>query len=284
MPSQVLPLFGFNVDGICGIYCAIHRASLMCYVGSSVNIRKRFNEHLAKARGRGTTLFHRALREFGLDAFDFSVLEECVPSDLLRRERFYIALFDSASIDGLNTRENPTATYGIQPSAATGARISAAKKGMTFTPEQRARQSAGMIGLKPSRETCEKISASNRGKTFSVEHRAKISDARRGRKLTPEHKERLLSSLRGRTVSEESIAKQKATWQARKELMGVEFHDHRKPIIATAGGGHVIHVFESLLEAVAGLETANSSLRYYLRTGKITPKGMLLFYATIAKP
>lgn len=256
----------------------------MCYVGSSVNIRKRFNEHLAKARRGGTALFSRAIREFGVDSFDFSILEECTPADLLSRERFYIALFNSASVDGFNTRENPTATYGVQPSAATGARISAAKKGMTFTPEQRARQSAGMIGFKPSQETCEKISASNRGKKFSIEHRAKISAARRGRKLTPEHKERLLSSLRGRTVSPESIAKQKATWHAKKEALGDVFHDLRKPIIATDCDGRVLHVFESLLEAVAGLETPNSSLRYYLRIGKATPKGMLLFYATIERP
>lgn len=42
-----------------------------------------------------------------------------------------------------------------------------------------------------------------------------------------------------------------------------------------------MHVFESLLEAVDGLKTPNSSLRYYLRTGKITPRGMMLYYAVI---
>lgn len=256
----------------------------MCYVGSSLNVRQRFNEHLAKARRGGTTLFHRALREFGIPAFDFSLLEQCQPSELLSRERFHIALLNSASVDGFNTRENPTANYDVRPSAATGERISAAKKGKRPTLEQRARQSAAMMGLKPTPETCEKISASHRGKKFSPEHRAKISASKIGRKISLEHKERLLSSLRGRLVSAESIAKQKATWRARKQLLGDAFHDLRKPIIATDSDGHVIHVFESLLEAVAGLETPNSSLRYYLRTGKFTPKGMLLFYATIARP
>lgn len=286
MPSQVTTLFGFSVDGVSGIYCAIHRASSMCYVGSSTNIRKRFNEHLSNARRVTTraTLFHRALREFGIYSFDFSVLEECDQIVLLERERFYIALFNAASVTGFNTRPNPTATYDARPSAATGARISAAKKGMTFTPEQRSRQSAGMIGTKRSIETKDRMSAAATGKIFSPSHRSNIGAARKGCSPSAATRAKVSASLRGRLFSEESKRKMSETSKANRALLGVRYADHRKAIVATDHHGVVLHVFESLLDAVAGLETPNSSLRYYLRTGGQTPLGMFLHYATIVRP
>lgn len=115
------------------------------------------------------------------------------------------------------------------------------------------------------------------------EHREKLAAFRRGKKSSEETKRKQSLALMGRMFSPESIAKQQATFRAKKELLCPTYHDCRKPIVAVGSDGGILHVFESLLEASDGLETPNSSLRYYLMTGRVTPKGMLLYYATIVR-
>lgn len=221
----------------------------MCYIGSSVNIGSRFHLHFSNLRKGSMTHFHVALRAFGVDAFDFSVIEECPKERLLDRERFYIAFFDAASDNGFNTRSEPNATY------------SAAKSPMTRR----------------------RIGDALRGREFSKDHRDRISAARSGTRLSIKHRASISEGMKGRVFRPESIAKQLATRAKKAAVLGPLYKDCRKAIVATDRNGSVIHVYESLLDAVAGLETPNSSLRYYLRTGKVTPRGMLLYYAVIER-
>lgn len=273
--------FTENLRCVSGIYCAIHRDSGKCYVGSSVNLWKRRYEHLYKSRRGSMNRFHIALRELGADSFDLEVLERCSRENLLSRERFYITLLGAADLNGLNCRENPTATYDFKASPITRARISAAKKGLPRLPEHRAAQSAGQMGLKKSQQAKDRISAGLKGKPKSEEHRRNLSVSKMGTRRSEEAKAKTSASLKGHIFSPESVAKQQSTRRAKSAAIGSEYCDLRKPIIATDSGGKLLHLFASLLDAVDGLETPNSSLRYYLRTGKLTPKGMLLYYATI---
>lgn len=197
------------MNGISGVYCAIHRASGMCYVGSSVNIGVRYWSHLGSAKRGSMVLFHRALREFGTDAFDFEILEECEKAELLNRERFYIALMGAASMNGFNVREKPAAVYGVTPTAATRERQRAAKLGKPLSEEHKER-------LRSAPRKCKK--------TLSPEHRAKLSLAhktspkcinhlqslhvqRRGTKQPPELVEKRIAPLRGKKRDPEISAK-----------------------------------------------------------------------------
>lgn len=272
-----------NLKGASGIYCAIHRETGQCYVGSSLNIWKRRSEHLSYARRGSMNRFHIAIRKYGAGAFDLELLEVCSKENMLGRERFYIAMMGAAGIDGLNTRENPTANYDFRPTAATCARISASKKGIPRTLAQSLAQSIGQTGLKRSAESCMRISLALAGKRKSIQHRKALSLSKIGTKRSEEAKAKTSASLIGRVFSAESIAKQKATVAKKMAEFGPAYRDNRKPIIATDSVGRLLHVWDSLMECVDGLKTPNSSIRYYLRTGKITPKGMLLYYATIAQ-
>lgn len=220
---------GENLRGVSGVYCAIHRDSGMCYVGSSVDIGNRIVQHLSSTSRGSLNAFHRAIRAFP-DGFDFEVLERCEKRELVDRERFYIVLLNSASVDGFNTRSNPTLRYGFKVSEATKHRtsaaligikrsdqtkgkISAAKKGVKFSEEHKARISSANKGRKHSEESKANMSAAAmKGIKLSKEHMAKMAAARKGRKLSEEHK----AKLTGKRHSEETKTKMSAARKGRK--------------------------------------------------------------------
>jgi group I intron endonuclease len=175
-----------NLKGRSGVYCAIHRDSLKCYVGSSRNMHERRLAHLERVNGpRCTSPFHRALRDLGPASFDFEVLEFCKPSQLSEREDFWIKFYECAGLKGFNT--NPTSTYFRigNLSEATKARMREAHKNRApITEETRRKRSEsckgrvpGMLGKHHSEETKSKIGASNASvirKPLTFEHRRNI--------------------------------------------------------------------------------------------------------------
>ena len=74
-----------------GIYKIENLINGKCYVGQSVNIKARWSEHKADAKGKDKRLYnyplYQAIRKYGLRSFKFSVLE-LVPQkdDLTHRE------------------------------------------------------------------------------------------------------------------------------------------------------------------------------------------------------
>jgi len=211
-----------------GIYCAIHRDSLRCYVGSSVNIHNRRHGHI---RAETESAFHRAVRQHGASAFDFEVLELCEKDQLLKREEFWITFLHSASVTGFNTIPRPTSVpYGKEISIATRQRISAAHKGRKHTPEALSRMQAGRntpeskakrtashTGHPVSVETRAKLRAANLGKPMPLATKAAIRKANLGR-VTPEHiKAKLRLAHTGKIMSEAARAKMSISQKARFE-------------------------------------------------------------------
>lgn len=82
----------------------------MCYIGQSICIEIRYKRHLHSAFSGcdcsdSNTKFHKALREYGIDSFDFNILCTCSASELNMLENKYIIEFNSVA-NGYN------ATYG----------------------------------------------------------------------------------------------------------------------------------------------------------------------------
>lgn len=89
-------------ERICGIYLIRHRGSGKSYVGQSIHVRRRWDEH---RQGLGNSpALGKALRKYGADAFDFELLEVCEPSRLNEREAHYIATLNTVSPRGYNLR------------------------------------------------------------------------------------------------------------------------------------------------------------------------------------
>lgn len=239
-----------------GIYCAIHRDSGMCYVGSTINLGVRFTSHIRTAVRGSTTPFHRALREFGFDAFDFEVLERCDRSVLLEREQFYIALLGSATLGGFNAREKAHATYGVIPDGVTRQRQSIAKIGRKLTEEHKQklrivkRRKKGPLSAEHKARLSEShknsaagkahrdaMHAAQRGKKQTPEHIAKKSAALIGTKRTEEQRKRIGDSQRGKLRSEEAKANMKLgwiKWRERKAISEGELPVVRRADTATA--------------------------------------------------
>ena len=89
-----------------GIYQIRNTVNGKIYVGQSVNIKERIAQHKYKAFDKNEpgyrSAIHKAFRKYGVDAFEFSILEECSLEDLDNREKYWIKHLSSATPNGYN--------------------------------------------------------------------------------------------------------------------------------------------------------------------------------------
>lgn len=117
-----------------GIYKIVNQASGKCYVGSAVNIKRRWSEHKAYLRGKYHHSQHlqRAWDLHGEDAFCFEVIEFVETLKLIEREQHWIDVLHAYGKSGYNVSPKAGSSLGIKRSDETRQRISQAKKG--FVP------------------------------------------------------------------------------------------------------------------------------------------------------
>jgi len=74
-----------------GIYAIHNIISNKYYIGSSQCIRRRWNEHksLLNRNKHGNQHLQYSYNKYGLDVFEFIILEECNINELLQREDYY---------------------------------------------------------------------------------------------------------------------------------------------------------------------------------------------------
>lgn len=92
---------------ICGIYKVTRLSTGEIYVGQSVNIPHRWQQHVKSCYHCGTishSTFHTTLERDGIENFTWEVLEEVPKDKLTEREKFWIEFYDSKRY-GLNMRE-----------------------------------------------------------------------------------------------------------------------------------------------------------------------------------
>ena len=212
-----------------GIYCIRHKESGKCYIGQSVNLKKRVNYHVRHTR----QYIDRAIQKHGRDQFVFEILELCEESNLNQREVHWIASLNSVAPHGYNL------TYGgnsERPSAETRRRMSEWQIGKQHSTETREKISKSHTGKRLSDEQRQALIGRptwNKGKPRSNATRRKISESLTGRKgkphspetieylrtinrgnqhslgyrHTPEAKQKIANSNRRRTISPETRQK-----------------------------------------------------------------------------
>lgn len=82
-----------------GIYKITNIKNNKVYIGQSVNIEKRWREHIyAFRRGDHTNVyFQRAWNKYGEENFIFEIIEECLIENLNDKESFYILKFQATN-------------------------------------------------------------------------------------------------------------------------------------------------------------------------------------------
>lgn len=165
----------------CGIYKITNTVTGKFYIGSAVNIKRRWAIH--RSRLGANTHVNRHLQnswnKHGEDSFTFEVLEYCEKKRLIEREQFYI--------------DNEKPAYNISPTAGnrlgvestdeTKRKISEARKGKVKSDESKRKMSEAKmgnqysLGFKHTDETKRKISEARKGKPLSEEHKRKLSEA-----------------------------------------------------------------------------------------------------------
>lgn len=88
-----------------GIYLFKNVINNKCYIGQSLNIRKRFNKHIDRMRKNWNYPLYNALNKYGLNNFEFSIIEiidsnlysdrNKIKEKLNELEIFYIEKYDS---------------------------------------------------------------------------------------------------------------------------------------------------------------------------------------------
>lgn len=76
-----------------GIYMFVNKANSKKYIGQSVNIKRRHNEHIKWPSKHSKIDNYIAV--LGIEAFDFIILEECEIEKLDEREKYWIDYYDS---------------------------------------------------------------------------------------------------------------------------------------------------------------------------------------------
>jgi group I intron endonuclease len=215
--------------GKAGVYCWINIQSGKKYVGSSIDLWRRFMQYYnikCITKTSKSSYICRALLKEGYSAFRIEILEYCDPSLVIMREQHYIDLL------------NPE--YNILKIAGS------------------------LFGYKHSPESLKKMS--DLAKNRSAETLAKLREAALGR--TYKHKEetkiKLSENMLGRTHSQASKDKMSA-FQSNRTKHPVKGFTTRVKDIQTGQ----IFLYNSLREAGKGLNSNHKTVKYNLNTGKL---------------
>lgn len=149
-----------------GIYKIENQVNGRFYIGSAINIQKRWRYHIQDLhKGKhGNNYLQKAWDKYGTENFIFEVLEHCEPLDLIRKEQHYL--------DNTSACENG---YNICP-------IAGSKLGTKMPPEAIRKSSEARMGWKHTEEARRKISIASKSRRYSEETKKRQSEAKMGEK------------------------------------------------------------------------------------------------------
>lgn len=187
------------------IYKLTNKVNGFIYIGCTKNLKGRMRGHKSAHTKRECDLY-LAMRQYGFDNFELSIIEEVADDIRYDRERYWIKELDSINpAIGYNRTIGGTGTIGYK-----------------FTDEVRKKMSQNIKGkYKPSAEQIEHIRKLNLGKHLSEVTRKKLSDACMGRP----------SAFKGHHHTKESIALARQTKKERgilKPIIGVSIKSNER--------------------------------------------------------
>ena len=151
-----------------GIYMILSKANNKVYVGQSSSLTTRWKYHkweLVNNKHKNRHL-QKAFNIYGLENFEYKILEYCEEDTINEREKYWIAHYESTD-----------AKYGYN--FQSGGRES--NKGKTFSEETRLKMSKSQKGRKLTEEHKRKLSISKKGTHRDDETKEKIGKYQKGK-------------------------------------------------------------------------------------------------------
>ena len=78
----------------CGIYKIENKINGKLYIGQSVNIEKRWNNHKSRIYTENSLLY-QDIKIYGIENFELSIIEECLKDELFDKEIFWIDYYNT---------------------------------------------------------------------------------------------------------------------------------------------------------------------------------------------
>lgn len=83
-----------------GIYKITNKINRKTYIGQSVDISQRWHYYRYASTKNTKSLIVAAIRKYGFDKFNFTILEECDKDELNEKEIYYIKYYKTHVLDG----------------------------------------------------------------------------------------------------------------------------------------------------------------------------------------
>lgn len=108
------------------VYKIQNKLNNKIYIGiTNKGYKRRFKHHCSEMRNGSTFILHNAMRKYGVDNFEVTLLETVIDSDTLKeREKFWIETLDTTNRNkGYNMTLGGDGTFGRYHSAETKEKI-----------------------------------------------------------------------------------------------------------------------------------------------------------------
>lgn len=204
----------------CGIYQVLNTVTGKSYVGSSIDIGSRWQNHrwaLENQRHESSKL-QRSWNKHGSESWEWKILAECEEGRLTWLEAFWMDSLNSVRNgyncviltleDGEVQRRHSVETREKISKAHTGKVMSEEQKeflrNRVCSEETREEMRKAKLGRKCSEDTKHKMSQAKLGRTCTISHRRNVSLALKGKKLgrkhTASHCRNISLGLKGKTL------------------------------------------------------------------------------------
>jgi group I intron endonuclease len=184
-----------NRTGQCGIYQIRNTVNRKVYIGSAVNLRRRWARHRDDLRcgAHHSIRLQRSWNKYGSDAFVFEILE-------LVSEMRHLISVEQAHLDRTNSF-NPRLGYNMSPTAGSSL-------GVRQTDDQKSKTSQIMKNYMQDPNVRSELAIKCSGWSHTPEAREKIGASHRGRK----HSSEWIANMKAadRTFSPEAMVKLRA--------------------------------------------------------------------------
>jgi group I intron endonuclease len=207
-----------------GIYNIENKLTCKVYIGQSINIEKRLQDHIRDLNRKKHFNKHlqKAWNKYGSKHFRFQVIENIENPTKLKldsREQYWINHYDSANPNkGYNA--NPTAGHsslGIKRSNETKQKLRKALTGKKHTKETRQKMSKSKMGHIPWNKGLVDAQVSPfKGRFHTEAWKKRMSKIKKGTKHSPETRVKMSKSQKGKKRSLETRNNVKKSWILRK--------------------------------------------------------------------